>query len=211
IPSTTIHKFKFLALNQVRTAQATAHLRSTSSDSFLNTLLPTTDAFEYHCKRVGVQVLIWFQSLFNNIEYPPLIGNGYTSVDGETIVEWKSTASMPDTSIMITCGCKTRCSTKKCKCFKHQLKCTILCKCESCENTHVHDQPSSSSNSSRKDANIDEDRFENDFSTNIDSNLNDVLSDEDETRVDEEDDNDEVIRYSIRSESLKLLKGLNGG
>ncbi|CAF1012325.1 unnamed protein product [Didymodactylos carnosus] len=86
------------SLDEVRTNQAITHLRSKSSEFFLNALLPTTNAFQYHCKRVSVQCNIWFQSLYQNIEYPSLIGNGYVLVDDEIKVEWKSTPSMPDTN-----------------------------------------------------------------------------------------------------------------
>ncbi|CAF1242727.1 unnamed protein product, partial [Didymodactylos carnosus] len=35
-------------LDELRTIQAVSHLRSASSESFLDTLLPTTNAFQYH-------------------------------------------------------------------------------------------------------------------------------------------------------------------
>ena len=33
------------------------------------------------------------------------------------------------------CGCQTKCSTNRCKCYKHQLNCTDMCKCNNCDNT----------------------------------------------------------------------------
>ena len=32
------------------------------------------------------------------------------------------------------CSCKTGCKTRRCKCLKHDLVCTDMCKCKNCEN-----------------------------------------------------------------------------
>ncbi|CAF1303505.1 unnamed protein product [Didymodactylos carnosus] len=208
-------------LDEVRTSQAITHLRSTSSQSFLNILSPTTNSFHYHCKRVAVQCNIWFQSLFNDIDYPELIGNGYTLIDGEVAIEWKSTPSMPDTNLMITCTCHTGCATKRYKCFKHKMKCTILCKCKSCENLHVNSQnvvslqrleksakkttrqmgtPDDSSEGGNVDMvnAVEENDSVNEFLTNNDSDLfctqDDDLRDEwceDDSQMHEDSDDDE--------------------
>lgn len=44
----------------------------------------------------------------------------------------------PENIIKLTmCSCKTGCRTIRCKCRKNScLKCTELCKCDSCENTN---------------------------------------------------------------------------
>ncbi|CAF0867569.1 unnamed protein product [Didymodactylos carnosus] len=174
-------------LDELRTIQAISHLRSTSSKSFLDTLLPTTNAFQYHCKRVSLQCNIWFQSLLNDISYPPLNGNGYCLVDGDIAIEWKSTPSMPDTTLLITCNCQTYCSTKRCKCFKYQLKCTILCKCKSCENRQLNTQPYFlPQQSARKICAYDKDSSD-------DSEFDDRETDDDEDK--DKDESDSSIEY----------------
>ena len=35
-------------------------------------------------------------------------------------------------------GCKSKCTSNRCKCFKNNLICTDMCKCEPCENKEEH-------------------------------------------------------------------------
>ena len=36
------------------------------------------------------------------------------------------------------CGCKSNCSTHRCKCRRYRMMCTDACKCNDCENTHIN-------------------------------------------------------------------------
>ncbi|CAF1550271.1 unnamed protein product, partial [Didymodactylos carnosus] len=99
-------------LDELRKIQTMNFLRSSLSTSILDSLVPTSDAFAYHCKRVlramkALQSYIWCQATKNNIDYPPLEGNGFTrDVEDKLIVEWKQCSSVPDvktsTSLQIT-------------------------------------------------------------------------------------------------------------
>ena len=48
------------------------------------------------------------------------------------------TDNLPAPMVMIelsVCGCKSECSTNRCKCRKNGLPCMDTCKCKGCENT----------------------------------------------------------------------------
>ena len=47
------------------------------------------------------------------------------------------TDNLPATNALIELSmrsCKTGCKTRRCKCLKHDLVCTDICKCKNCEN-----------------------------------------------------------------------------
>ena len=35
---------------------------------------------------------------------------------------------------VLNCSCKTGCNSNRCGCFKNELKCTEICRCENCSN-----------------------------------------------------------------------------
>ena len=57
------------------------------------------------------------------------------SSDGKLMANTTDNVPAPASLIELTmCSCTTNCSTNRCKCRKHNLVCTDVCKCEGCEN-----------------------------------------------------------------------------
>ena len=61
---------------------------------------------------------------------PPDTSLGWELKDGNMSPVLLSLADVPESCLqLITCGCQTRCSTRKCKCVKSRLTCTGNCRC----------------------------------------------------------------------------------
>ena len=57
--------------------------------------------------------------------------------DGSLEVVWTRLPVLPEACIeLVTCGCKSKCKTAQCKCFKSGQRCILACKCdaEDCKN-----------------------------------------------------------------------------
>ncbi|CAH0381201.1 unnamed protein product [Bemisia tabaci] len=108
----------------------------TKKSRFFDGLPPTRAALIQHVLRCAYQAgYCWGQCLEKEQELPdPAIWGWTAAGDGEWAPNW---SLLPEASLacqeLLSCGCKS-CNTKRCKCKKAMLKCTMLCKCEDCEN-----------------------------------------------------------------------------
>ena len=61
---------------------------------------------------------------------------GWINKDGALQIQWMLRKPVPDELIqLISCSCrKSKCLGNQCVCRSHELPCTELCNCDSCEN-----------------------------------------------------------------------------
>lgn len=103
-------------------------------------MVPSDGALEQHWLRACWVLAIWRQASSNNITYPPLYGNGWKQTSSNTLeIEWDSedylTRVRVRTNVALIrkgCGCKTGCTTSRCKCRKGGADCGPGCKCQGC-------------------------------------------------------------------------------
>ena len=87
-----------------------------------------------HLQRAIFQASIWITSDVSNQQNPSPELFGWEKIDGCWKPVWMSVPEVSKScQEMIKCACKKKCS--RCKCFKAQLKCTPLCKCQCMEST----------------------------------------------------------------------------
>lgn len=107
---------------------------STSSSSEQH-LPPTRDALLQHCKRVSYQAGIYKRARLQYNFAPSPAGHGWKLTGDDLTITWMVKKPAPDEVLVtIQCGCKMKCSSRKCSCVAANLKCTDLCKCDNCEN-----------------------------------------------------------------------------
>ena len=93
----------------------------------LEMLPPTKDALELHVARANYQAKIWInadKAIMDSDNNKAADTIGWTeSLNGLEIV-WKRLPAVP------SCGCKKKCVSVRCKCFKSNLRCTPACGCD---------------------------------------------------------------------------------
>jgi len=98
----------------------------------LELLPPTTDALELHVKRANYQAKIWINAdIANSQGDTPLSSGGWSDQDGVLVPKWTRKPPVPRACAqLVSCGCKTKCSTARCKCFQSGQTCMFECSCE---------------------------------------------------------------------------------
>ena len=98
-------------------------------------LPPTAAALKYKIFRSHFVTLVLKRSLNQIQNIPSALNYGWESCD--KVYNPIMTDELPAPLALIelsVCGCKTKCTTRRCKCFKNKLPCTDMCKCVDCEN-----------------------------------------------------------------------------
>ncbi|KAK7113984.1 hypothetical protein V1264_000124 [Littorina saxatilis] len=98
---------------------------------------PSKEALIQHCKRAVYQgAHIWSQASNPTPPLPDPSDWEWQFVKGNWHPLWTTLPQASETcQELLKCGCKTGCSSKRCKCFKTGLKCTALCICNGCSST----------------------------------------------------------------------------
>ena len=101
----------------------------------LDMLPPTRDALDLHCKQANYQARIWLQADQEQIIVPP---STYTFAWAKEISMlspvWTRLPPIPEACLqLVTCGCKSKCKTVRCSCYKKGLRCTPACGCDAVE------------------------------------------------------------------------------
>eukprot|EP00734_Pompholyxophrys_sp_LG126_P000123 Pompholyxophrys_sp_v1_NODE_11_length_5290_cov_18.520778.p5 type:complete len:143 gc:universal NODE_11_length_5290_cov_18.520778:4240-4668(+) len=94
---------------------------------------PTQAALFQHTLRAIYQAGVWVRSDLAESKLSSPDEWGWCLIDGKWSPVWSNEFDMSQASgAFIKCGCKTTdgCKKKQCKCKKHQLSCTELCKCK---------------------------------------------------------------------------------
>ena len=91
---------------------------------------PTMNTAYYHCCRSFCQAarLLYAHRALQSTLPSPLDYGGYTLEEGEYVPIMTTLDPMPDILVEdTTCDCKTECTTKRCRCRKVPMNCSVLC------------------------------------------------------------------------------------
>ena len=91
---------------------------------------PSQNALFQHCRRAMFQAIVWTTAHDSAMFEPDPCLHGWNREHDHLIPEW---ITIPEAAAMckelVKCGCKKSCSGV-CRCRKHTLTCTALCKCQ---------------------------------------------------------------------------------
>ena len=99
-------------------------------------LPPCEDCLFMHTMRANYQAGIWRCSLQQHPLVPSPDKRGWVrNDDGQLTVEWMRGSPAPDAVLqLLLCKCSRRCKLPECQCMSNGLKCTNLCKLQTCDN-----------------------------------------------------------------------------
>ena len=95
-------------------------------------LPPTKEAltYMYHLKRANYQAFLWKHALETQTNQAP-DGHGWQMKEGQLEIQWTNQAPAPDAvMVLVCCGCKGLCQTRRCSCVGNGLPCTEACTCQ---------------------------------------------------------------------------------
>ena len=97
----------------------------------LEMLPPTKDAFDLHLARANFQAKIWLQANLPKMNsVSPCVTGGWKNKPSGIEIVWTLLPSVPSACLeLISCGCKTKCRTAACKCYKAKQICLPACTC----------------------------------------------------------------------------------
>ncbi|KAJ8405151.1 hypothetical protein AAFF_G00321420 [Aldrovandia affinis] len=104
-------------------------------------LPPCEDCLSMHAMRANYQAGIWRASLQQQPHVPSPVKHGWArNDDGQLTVEWMRGSPAPEAVLqLLSCNCSHRCKLPECQCMSSGLKCTNLCKLQTCDN-HPQEQ-----------------------------------------------------------------------
>ena len=93
---------------------------------------PTRNALELHTARANYQAKIWLQADQEHIDIPSPTDISAWMMESDCLkAVWTRLPPIPDACLeLVTCGCKVKCRTARCGCFKTNLSCTYACGCD---------------------------------------------------------------------------------
>jgi len=99
-------------------------------------LPPCKDCLFHHAQRANYQAGIWRRSLECNPEVPRPSDCGWMVGDnGDLEILWMTGPPAPSAVLeLMNCNCIRSCDTAQCPCIINGLKCTKMCKNQSCDN-----------------------------------------------------------------------------
>ena len=139
-----------------------------SKISYEEEMVPSIGDLQRHWKRSRYVVGIWKQAASNITTYPPFELHGWKLKDNVLAIDWDSEEHMSQVRSRVAlikkgCGCKTGCSSNRCKCRKNNVQCGPGCTCDNCCNHPVsqqvsiaEDMPDSESESESESGEYDE-------------------------------------------------------
>ena len=69
---------------------------------------------------------------------PSPVGHGWKLEDNKLQIVWGTQEPAPESILeCVHCKCQKGYETRRCSCYKSDLKCTELCQCNSCENSDI--------------------------------------------------------------------------
>ena len=104
-------------------------------------LPPNFDSLHQHILRVNFESYLRKHATTPIMASPSPVGYGWKLEEGHLEIVWGTQQPAPESILeYVNCKCKKGCKTKRCSCYKSDLKCTELCQCDSCENLDVADE-----------------------------------------------------------------------
>ena len=74
----------------------------------------------------------------NFLASPSPVGHGWKLEDNQLQIVWGTQEPAPESILeCVHCKCQKGYKTRRCSCYKSDLKCTELCQCNSCENSDI--------------------------------------------------------------------------
>ena len=106
-------------------------------------LPPCEDCLSMHILRANYQAAIWRRCLEPSPFVPNPTDCGWTTdEDGNLVVEWMRGSSAPDAVLqLLSCKCVRSCKLPVCTCLSDGLKCTDMCRLQTCSNQATEDEP----------------------------------------------------------------------
>ena len=98
----------------------------------LDLLPPTKDALQLHLARCNEQAKIWLSADDPTFIAQEPVRSGGWNDDGDGLKPvWMRLEAVPSACRqLISCGCKTKCSTSRCRCYRSGQVCMFECSCE---------------------------------------------------------------------------------
>jgi len=124
---------------------------------------PCASSLLNHCKRANYQCAIWKKGLDRNPDIPSPVGHGWRVDDGQLVIDWGDAPPAPEAVMeLIACNCPRQCLEESCSCLQNRMRCTYLCKLQTCSNMQEEEEEEEHGNvefegSSDDDDNIDSD------------------------------------------------------
>ena len=116
-------------------------------------LPPCEDCLFMHALRANYQAAIWRRSL----QSQPFVANptdcGWmTDEDGKLAVNWMRGSPAPDAVMqLLSCKCVRSCELPNCTCLSNGLKCTDMCRLQTCQNKAIEEEPVAQQSDSESD------------------------------------------------------------
>ena len=74
----------------------------------------------------------------NFLASPSPVGYGWKLEDNQLQIVWGTQEPAPESILeCVHCKCQKDYKTRRCSCYKSDLKCTEFCQCNSCENSDI--------------------------------------------------------------------------
>jgi len=94
-------------------------------------LPPTRNDLRFPLYRVHYQTMVWRQANCPLPDLPSPTEMGWKRTDSGLQPILTSLPPVADSCLdIVSCVCKTSCSTRLCNCKKSNMKCTLMCKCQ---------------------------------------------------------------------------------
>ena len=99
-------------------------------------LPPTHAALQKHLQHANYQAYVWKHALDARILSQGPDGQGWRVRGEELEIDWTDIPPATESVMeLMCCGCRGKCETRRCSCFKNELHCTDACSCgEECVN-----------------------------------------------------------------------------
>ena len=106
-------------------------------------LPPCEDCLITHAMRANYQAGIWRGSLQQHLQVPNPVHHGWArDDDGRLTVKWMQGSPAPDVVLqLLSCNCSRKCKLTECPCLTNGLKCTSMCKLQTCDNQTQEEDP----------------------------------------------------------------------
>lgn len=112
-----------------------------------------------HALRANYQAAIWRRCLEPQPVVPTPLGSGWTSDEEDNLViEWMRCSPVPSSVLeLLSCNCARSCKLPNCNCLSNGLKCTYMCKLQTCDNQSTESDESDRASADLMDSESDYD------------------------------------------------------
>jgi hypothetical protein len=103
-------------------------------------LPPCQDCLTRHILRANYQTAIWKRSTQGTSP----VGRGWQLNEGTLAIHWMAGRPAPEAVLdLLSCSCARKCDLQNCQCLKNGLRCTDMCRLQTCGNQQVDDEEKS--------------------------------------------------------------------